>query len=96
MAWTAERTRALREHMGLSQTEFADRLGFARYQTVSEIETGRRDVTATIGKLLDYIAREAGFEQPSAGGIEAVRSALNAARSSIDEAARSLGTVEPS
>ncbi len=95
MDWTAERTRALREHMGLSQTDFAERLGFARYQTVSEIETGRRDVTATIGKLLDYMAREVGFEQASATGTaDAVRAGLEAARAGIDQAARSLDAMQ--
>ena len=94
MNWTATRVRALREHMGLSQTDFADRLGFARYQTVSDLETGRRDVTDTVSRLLDYMAREAGFEQTAqAGGVDAARVQLGVARQALDQVARTLDAL---
>ena len=67
MNWTPENIRALREHAGLSQTDFADALGFNRYQTVSEIENGRREVTLTVQRLLDFIAERYGFTSAPTG-----------------------------
>lgn len=38
--WTPERIRALRKRLGLRQEEMAERLGYSRQQTISELEKG--------------------------------------------------------
>ena len=60
-AWDAERVRALRHHLGLSQDAMADELG-GRQQTVSEWETGRYRPRGASARLLSMIAERAGFE----------------------------------
>jgi DNA-binding transcriptional regulator YiaG len=59
--WDAERVRALRRHMGMSQEGLADELG-TRQQTVSEWETGRYRPRGASSRLLSIIAERAGFE----------------------------------
>ena len=61
--WTPERFRALRKRMGLSQTKMAERLGFSRYQTVSDIERGEQAITATTALLLDVLEQQAPAEE---------------------------------
>jgi transcriptional regulator with XRE-family HTH domain len=51
------RLRQLREEAGLSQSELASRIGFARKSTVSAIENGHRDTTVPV---LEDWARECG------------------------------------
>jgi DNA-binding transcriptional regulator YiaG len=58
--WDAERVRALRRHMGLSQDGLADELG-TRQQTVSEWETGRYQPRGASARLLSMVAERAGF-----------------------------------
>ncbi len=69
MDWTPSTLRTFREHLGLSQTDFADRLGFARYQSVSNLEAGRREITDTVKRLLDFMARDAGYGQSDAADV---------------------------
>ena len=57
--WTPERFRVLRKRLGLSQTKMAARLGFARYQTVSDIERGEQAITATTALVLDMLEQQA-------------------------------------
>ena len=57
--WTPERFRALRKRLGLSQTKMAERLGFARYQTISDIERGEQAITATTALVLDMLEQQA-------------------------------------
>ncbi len=51
-----QRIRALRERLGLSQQELADRAGFSAHQVVSQIEKGRREIKtwelANLAKVL--------------------------------------------
>ena len=58
--WDAERIRALREHLGLSQDGLAEELG-TRQQTVSEWETGRYRPRGASSTLLSIVAERAGF-----------------------------------
>ncbi len=52
-------------------------------------------MTDTVARLLDYVARDAAFEQASAPGTaDAVRADLDAARAGIDQAARSLDAMQ--
>lgn len=58
--WNGELIKALRLHMGLTQTEFAERLG-VRQGTVSDWENGQSPARST-SKHLDLIAEMAGFK----------------------------------
>jgi DNA-binding transcriptional regulator YiaG len=57
MSWNAARVRALRTALGLSQAEFAARLG-VRQQTVSEWETGRYAPRGASARILSILAEE--------------------------------------
>jgi DNA-binding XRE family transcriptional regulator len=59
--WNAELIKALRRHLGLSQTEFAEKLG-VRQQTVSEWETSAYDPRFSTSKYLTLVAEQAGFK----------------------------------
>ncbi len=58
--WDAQRVRALRRHLGLSQAQMAQDLG-VRQQTVSEWETGRHRPRGAAARLLSLVAERAGF-----------------------------------
>ncbi len=58
--WDGQRIKALRERMGLTQTEFAETLGYERYQTILEFERGKRDVPETAARLLDCLSEKHG------------------------------------
>jgi DNA-binding transcriptional regulator YiaG len=60
IVWDGEAIRALRVHMGMSQSKFADVLG-VRQQTVSEWEKGTYTPTRSTGKHLTRVAKEARF-----------------------------------
>lgn len=59
--WDDKRIRALREHLGLTQTEMAARLG-TRQQTISEWEKGVYQPRGTSATLLSIIADSASFQ----------------------------------
>ena len=59
--WNSELIKALRLHMGLTQAEFADRLGVYQ-QTVSQWEKGAYEPTLATSKYLTLIAEQAGFK----------------------------------
>lgn len=59
--WNSELIKALRRHMGLSQAEFAARLG-VRQQTVSEWENQAYDPRLSTSKHLTMVADQAGFK----------------------------------
>ena len=67
--WQAGQVKALREHMGLTQSELAQELG-TRQQTISEWETGTYQPRGLSERLLSLVAERAGFEY-EAGGAEA-------------------------
>jgi DNA-binding transcriptional regulator YiaG len=58
--WEAGQVRALRQHLGLTQDEFSERLG-TRQQTISEWEVGRHRPRGASRTLLSVIAEAAGF-----------------------------------
>lgn len=62
--WDGEAIKALRAHMGLNQTAFADVLG-VRQQTISEWEKGVYTPTRATAKYLAHVAEEAGFTYTS-------------------------------
>jgi transcriptional regulator with XRE-family HTH domain len=59
--WQAERVRALRQHLGLTQEELARELG-TRQQTISEWETGMYQPRGLSERLLSLVAERAEFE----------------------------------
>jgi DNA-binding transcriptional regulator YiaG len=60
-SWDAERVRALRGQLGLTQQQLADELN-VRQQTVSEWETGTYQPRGASEKLLSMVAERAGFQ----------------------------------
>ena len=60
-SWDSERVQALRRHLGLTQREFADRLG-TRQQTISEWETSMYRPRGASATLLSIIAEQAKFK----------------------------------
>jgi DNA-binding transcriptional regulator YiaG len=58
--WNSELIKALRLHMGLTQAEFADRLG-VRQATVSQWENKAYEPTLATSKYLTLIAEQAEF-----------------------------------
>ncbi len=79
--WTPERVKALRSRLGLSQTAFAEALGFTRHASVLDLEKGNTTATGATARLLDVI---------EAGGVEAVAPRRDAATlaDDLDELAR--------
>ena len=65
--WNQGAVRALREHLRMSQRQFAGEVN-ARQQTVSEWETGRYRPRGASARLLSLIAEQAGYYGPSGGG----------------------------
>ena len=65
--WDRQRIRALRQHLGLTQTELAQKMG-TRQQTISEWEVGIYKPRGTSVTLLNIIAERNDFNyQPDAG-----------------------------
>ena len=58
--WDGMKIQALRRHMGLTQSEFSDRLG-TRQQTISEWETGMYRPRGASATLLSMVAEQAKF-----------------------------------
>jgi len=59
--WDADKVKALRQHMGLTQDAMAQALG-TRQQTISEWETGLYQPRGLSERLLGMVAESAGFE----------------------------------
>ena len=58
--WDAQRVRALRRHLELTQQEMAEELGI-RQQTISEWETGMYQPRGPSSTLLNIVAERADF-----------------------------------
>ena len=58
--WDAERVKALRDHLGMTQQQLAEELG-VRQQTISEWEVGMYKPRRSTSKYLALIAERAGF-----------------------------------
>lgn len=59
-AWNNQRIRALRQHLGLTQSDMANELG-TRQQTISEWEVGMYKPRGTSVTLLNIVAERSGF-----------------------------------
>lgn len=64
--WDAEKVRALRRFLGLTQQEMAEELGI-RQQTVSEWETGVYKPRGPSLRLLGWLAEREGFSPETRG-----------------------------
>jgi len=71
-AWDATKVKALREHLGLTQTELSQELG-VRQQTVSEWECGVYQPRGPSAKLLSLVAERANFPYGARGPQTAPR-----------------------
>lgn len=69
--WDAQRVRALRDHMGLTQQQMSEELG-TRQQTISEWERGMYRPRGTSRTVLNLVAERAGFEYKAASPSDAV------------------------
>lgn len=58
--WDAERVKALRDHLGMTQQQLSEELG-VRQQTISEWEVGVYTPRRSTSKYLSLIAERAGF-----------------------------------
>jgi transcriptional regulator with XRE-family HTH domain len=65
--WTAERVLALRQHLALTQRQFAEELG-TEQQRVSEWETGMHHPSRITATLLSLVAERSGFVYPDSSG----------------------------
>ena len=59
--WGSKQVRALRRHLGLTQSALADQLG-TRQQTISEWEKGMYQPRGASSTLLSIVAEQARFE----------------------------------
>lgn len=59
--WDCQSIQALRQHLGLTQQEMAERLG-TRQQTISEWETGMYRPRGASATLLSMVAEKAEFK----------------------------------
>ena len=65
--WDGERIRALRRHLGLTQSQMADSLG-TRQQTISEWEVGLYKPRGASATLLSVVAERAEFKYKASPG----------------------------
>lgn len=61
IVWQQNEIKALRKHMGLTQAQFATKLGVRR-QTVSEWENGAYDPDRSTTKFLELVAKQSDFQ----------------------------------
>jgi DNA-binding transcriptional regulator YiaG len=59
--WDKKKIKALRQHLGLTQTKLAEKMG-TRQQTISEWEVGMYQPRGTSSTLLTIIAESAEFK----------------------------------
>jgi DNA-binding transcriptional regulator YiaG len=64
IVWQQDAIRALRKHMNMTQSQFAEELGVRR-QTISEWENGVYDPDRSTSKFLKLIAKNTNFEEPT-------------------------------
>jgi len=67
--WDGRRIKALRRHLGMTQTEMAARLG-TRQQTISEWEKGMYQPRGASSTLLSIVADSSGFKYEAVAGSQ--------------------------
>lgn len=66
--WDSRSIKALRQHLGVTQRELADRMG-TRQQTISEWELGLYKPRGASSTLLSIIAERAEFKYEAGAGL---------------------------
>lgn len=64
IVWQQDAIRALRKHMKMTQSQFAEELGVRR-QTISEWENGVYDPDRSTSRFLRLVAKNANFKEPT-------------------------------
>ena len=67
--WDGDSIQALRQHLGLTQSELSEKLG-TRQQTISEWETGMYRPRGASATLLTFIAEQAKFKYQAAPRVK--------------------------
>jgi DNA-binding transcriptional regulator YiaG len=67
--WDGDSIQALRQHLGLTQSELSEKLG-TRQQTISEWETGMYRPRGASATLLTFIAEQARFKYQAAPRVK--------------------------
>ncbi|MFC2044618.1 helix-turn-helix domain-containing protein [Chloroflexota bacterium] len=67
--WNSQHIRTLRHHLGLTQSELAERLG-TRQQTISEWEKGMYQPRGASSTLLSIVAERAKFKYKTTSSKE--------------------------
>lgn len=60
MEWTPEDIRELRTTLGMTQSEFAKRLGYSRQATVSDLENGRQKPSGSAEQIMELLQNSLG------------------------------------
>lgn len=91
---TGKQLKTIREKMGLTQYEFADRVKMTR-NSVARMERGEMIVTPPMALLISFVAREAGVDpshgQTSRGAAPSKKANRGKARHSIRASGRREG-----
>lgn len=58
----AEYLKKIRKELGITQSEMAEKMGYTSYDSVTKIETGRRELGGPAKKCLEYIAELEGID----------------------------------
>jgi DNA-binding transcriptional regulator YiaG len=66
ITWRQDAIKALRKHLNLTQSKFAEKIGVRR-QTVSEWENGVYDPDRSTAKFLEIIAEQSDFQESLSG-----------------------------
>ena len=53
--WSPEEIRALRKRLAMTQEAFAERLGYERRQTITDLERGEYAPSGPVRRLLDLL-----------------------------------------
>ena len=63
MTWTPKHLKALRRHVGMTQAELAEYLGYGNggQVRVSDMERGEMGISGPVGRLLDLLAERHNF-----------------------------------
>ncbi|MEM1094960.1 MAG: helix-turn-helix transcriptional regulator [Bacteroidota bacterium] len=62
MEWTPDRVKGLRKHLGLTQEQFAEKLGYQRRGTISDFEGGRHEPNPQAQIILTMLADQSDFQ----------------------------------
>ena len=66
MSWTPERLKALRKHVGMTQAQMGEYLGYSKHGAqvrISELERGQKRVSGAVSRLLDMLAQQHDFKE---------------------------------